>query len=195
MTGGRIYHQNLLIEIAGLQFRTYGSVGLDDSLKIMIETSVPLHWLPANAVTDAIRKQKIQVPMSGTLNAPHLDAGELARVMAQVGGNVARGLLDSNLGDQLRGLRGRDNSGSPRLAVVRAMVRCRSRPRRWSCGGSRRADLGHDRRPLDRVEHLTGIGLTVLAHGRRLGRRPLGFLLRGRADAHGRFERQRFQTG
>ena len=93
MTDGRIYHQGLVLAFPEGQVRTFGSVGLDDTLKIMVEFSVPLSWLPKNAVTDAIRKQKLQVPMGGTLDAPRIDVAELARVQKQVLGNLARGVL------------------------------------------------------------------------------------------------------
>ena len=83
MTGGRIYHQGLALQFPDVTMRTYGSVGLDDSLKLMVETSVPLKWLPNNAVTDTIKKQKLQIPVGGTLKSPQLDLGELARVKSQ----------------------------------------------------------------------------------------------------------------
>ena len=93
MTGGRIYHQGLALQFPDVTMRTYGSVGLDDSLKLMVETSVPLTWLPSNAVTDAIKKQKMQIPVGGTLKSPQLDLGELARVKSQFLGNL--GVLES----------------------------------------------------------------------------------------------------
>jgi len=101
MTGGRIYHQGLTLECPELTVRTYGSVGLDESLKLMIETSVPLAWLPNNTVTDAVKKQKMQIPMGGTLKSPQLDVVELARVKNQVLGNLARGVLQTELGNSL----------------------------------------------------------------------------------------------
>ena len=81
--------------------RTYGSVGLDDSSKLMVETSIPLAWLPNNAVTDAIRQKKMQIPLGGTLKSPQLDVVELARVKNQVLGNLTRSVLQSELGNQL----------------------------------------------------------------------------------------------
>ncbi len=104
MTGGRIYHQGLALEFPDVTVRTYGSVGLDDTLKLMVETSVPLNWLPSNAITDAIKKQKVQIPMGGTLKAPQLDLDELARAKNQVLGNLARSVLQSDLGNQLNRL-------------------------------------------------------------------------------------------
>ncbi len=104
MTGGRIYHQGLALEFPDVTMRTYGSVGLDDSVKLMVETSVPLKWLPSNAVTDAIRKQKMQIPVGGTLKSPQLDLVELARVKNQVLGNLTRSVLQSELGNQLNRL-------------------------------------------------------------------------------------------
>lgn len=103
MTGGRIYHQGLVLQFPNLTMRTFGSVGLDDSLKLMVETSVPLAWLPKNGVTDAIRKQKMQIPVGGTLESPLLDVDELARVKTQIG-NLARGVMESGLGQQLNRL-------------------------------------------------------------------------------------------
>ena len=95
MTGGRIYHQGLALQFPDVTMRTYGSVGLDDSLKLMVETSVPLTWLPSNAITDAIRQRKLQIPVGGTLQAPKLDLGELARVKSQLLGNL--GVLEGEL--------------------------------------------------------------------------------------------------
>ncbi len=100
MTGGRIYHQGLTLEFPELTMRTYGSVGLDDSLKLMVEMSVPLSWLPRNAVTDAIKKQKVQIPVGGTLKSPQLDRAELARLKQAVG-NLTRSVLPGDLGNQL----------------------------------------------------------------------------------------------
>jgi hypothetical protein len=99
MTEGRIYHQGLVLAFPEGQVRTFGSVGLDDSLKIMVEFSVPLSWLPKNTVTDAISKQKLQVPMGGTLDAPRIDFAELARVKNQVLANLTRGVLKGGVGE------------------------------------------------------------------------------------------------
>jgi hypothetical protein len=99
MTEGRIYHKGLVLALPEGQVSTFGSVGLDDSVKIMVEFSVPLSWLPKSAVTDAIRKQKLQVPMGGTLDAPRIDFAELARVKNQVLGNLARGVLQGGVGE------------------------------------------------------------------------------------------------
>ena len=104
MTGGRVYHQGLTLEFPDVTVRTYGSVGLDDSLKLMVETSVPLAWLPDNAVTDVIRKQKMQLPVGGTLRSPRIDLGELAQVKNQVLGNLTRNVLRSELGNRLNRL-------------------------------------------------------------------------------------------
>jgi len=88
MTGGRIYHQGLALQFPDVTMRTYGSVGLDDSLKLMVETSVPLKWLPSNSVTDAMRKQTLHIPVGGTLKSPQLDLGEFAREKNQLLGNL-----------------------------------------------------------------------------------------------------------
>ena len=65
---------------------------------------MPLAWLPQSAVTDAIKKQKMQIPIGGTLDSPRLDVAELASVKRQVLGNLARGVLQSGLGQQLNSL-------------------------------------------------------------------------------------------
>jgi hypothetical protein len=99
MTEGRVYHQGLVLALPDGQIRTYGSVGLDNSVKIMVEFSVPLSWLPKSAVTDAIRKQKLQVPMGGTLDGPRIDVAELDRVRKQVLANLTHGVLQGGIGE------------------------------------------------------------------------------------------------
>ena len=49
-------------------------------------------------MTDAIRKQKMQIPVGGTLKSPQLDLGELAQVKNQVLGNLARACCRANWG-------------------------------------------------------------------------------------------------
>ena len=100
MVGGRIYHQGLALQFPNVTMRSYGSVGLDETLKLMVEFSLPLNLLPRNAVTDAIRNQKIQIPVSGTLKLPLLDVREMTRAFGQSGiplpgeiGNALKGLL------------------------------------------------------------------------------------------------------
>jgi hypothetical protein len=51
-------------------------------------------------VTDAIKKQKVQIPVGGTLKSPQLDRAELARLKQAVG-NLTRSVLPGDLGNQL----------------------------------------------------------------------------------------------
>ena len=46
----------------------------------------------------------MQIPVDGTLQSPRLDVAELARVKKQVVGNLARGVMQSGLGQQLNQL-------------------------------------------------------------------------------------------
>ena len=50
MVGGRVYHQGLELIFPDLTIRTYGSVGLDQTLAIMAEMPVPPKWVANNPV-------------------------------------------------------------------------------------------------------------------------------------------------
>lgn len=106
MVDGRVYHRGLELIFPDLTIRTYGSVGLDQSLAIMAEMPVPPKWLGNNVVGSALRNQTIRLPIGGTLSKPKIDQRELDRVSRQLLGNAARNVIEDELNRQLERLLG-----------------------------------------------------------------------------------------
>ncbi|HVW39341.1 MAG TPA: hypothetical protein VHB99_18620, partial [Pirellulales bacterium] len=101
MVGGRVYHRGLELIFPDVTVRTYGSVGLDESLAIMAEMPVPDKWIGNNALGDSLRGQVIRLPIAGTLHQPKIDGRELERLAGRVVEDTAKGVLQKEIGRQL----------------------------------------------------------------------------------------------
>lgn len=79
MENGRVYHENLTLTVGQSVVKTSGSVGLDGSLALVLDLPIPPKFLDAALknnplIRDALAKQRIKVPVGGTLAKPALDA-------------------------------------------------------------------------------------------------------------------------
>jgi translocation and assembly module TamB len=97
MVDGRIYHQDMELIFPDFTVRTSGSVGLDQTLKIMAEMPVPPKWLENNPAAAALRNQTIRLPIAGTLQKPQIDRSMMEQVSRQFIRNAARNLLEEGL--------------------------------------------------------------------------------------------------
>jgi hypothetical protein len=100
VTGGRIYHQGLEMELSGLNVKTYGSVGFDDSLKMMAEVTV-LPKLLGSLSAGGPGTAPISIPIGGSLNHPAIDKSEIARFTQAVFQQATQGVIQGQLGKQL----------------------------------------------------------------------------------------------
>jgi len=101
---GRVYHRGLEMVFPDLTIRTYGSVGLDQSLALMAEMPVPLKWRLNRTLDAALRDQIIRLPIHGTLKRPQIDRQTLEQVSRQFLENAARNVLQDELNRQLNRL-------------------------------------------------------------------------------------------
>jgi len=104
MVQGRVYHQGLELIFPDLTIRTYGSVGLDQTLAVMAEMPVPPKWLGNNVLGSALRNQTVRLPIGGTLSKPKIDQRALDRVSRQFLENAARNVIEDELNKQLERL-------------------------------------------------------------------------------------------
>jgi hypothetical protein len=106
MAQGRVYHRDLELVFRDLTIRTYGSVGLDQSLQIMAEMPVPPKWRGSHQMLDlALRDQIIRVPIAGTLSEPKIDSKTLEQLSQQFLENAARNVLERGINEGInRGL-------------------------------------------------------------------------------------------
>lgn len=89
LENGRVHHENFAIRIGQSDVRTSGSVGLDGSLSLVLDLPVPPRaldrLLPDNPILrESLGKQRIKVPVGGTLKRPKLDAKALDDGVAAV---------------------------------------------------------------------------------------------------------------
>jgi len=98
MVDGRVYHRDLEMVFPDLVIRTYGSVGLDQSLDITAEMPIPPKWRGSNKlVNSALRDQLIRVPVGGTLTKPRLDRKTLETLSQQFLDNAVRNVVEEGL--------------------------------------------------------------------------------------------------
>ena len=103
LTQGRVYHDNLELIFPDITIRSRGSVGLDETLDVLVQMPVPAKWLAGNAVAaQAMRSQTISAPLRGTLGKPQLDPKAMQELTGQflqkAAGNVIEGELNRFFG-------------------------------------------------------------------------------------------------
>ena len=101
MVQGRVYHRGLVLQFPEVTVRTYGSVGLDETLAIMAEMNVPVAWIRDNALRENLKNQVIQIPIAGTLARPEIDQNKLAELRGKFVRDAAGGALRNELQRQM----------------------------------------------------------------------------------------------
>jgi len=102
MVNGRVYHQNLELLFPDFWVRTNGSVGLDQTLDVLVEMPIPPKWLAANPVlAQAFRGQLVRLPLKGTLGKPVLDRQALESISRELLRKAAGNILEEELNKQL----------------------------------------------------------------------------------------------
>ena len=111
----RVYHQGMTMQIGNVQVSTQGSVGLDDSLQMVLSIPVQDAWL-RDAKAGALKGKTIHIPIRGTVSAPQPDVGAVLSDLTKqiLGGGVknllqgeldkGKGMLDKEAGKLLDGL-------------------------------------------------------------------------------------------
>ncbi len=76
---GRVYHENFAIPLGHSEVKTSGSVGLDGTLALVLDLPLPQRAIESGLaknpkIRDLLLKQRVKVPLLGTLAKPQLDA-------------------------------------------------------------------------------------------------------------------------
>ena len=109
MKDGRIHHVDLAFYIEGIEIRTRGSVGLDETLDMTVDIPVPKHLLGTGPLATALAQQTVEIPVGGTLSKPEIDSSRLrGSIQSLIRGTVkslakedvskAEGLVESIIG-------------------------------------------------------------------------------------------------
>jgi len=104
VTKGRVYHQQMELAFNELTVRTYGSVGFDQSLAMVVEMPIPPAWQQGKLLGSALKDQTLKLPISGTLRQPKLDRTAFDQAARQFFQNAAQGVLQNQVNRQLERL-------------------------------------------------------------------------------------------
>jgi hypothetical protein len=97
LTGGRVYHRGLQIQVGDTLLVTSGSVGEDQTLSLIVEIPIRDEWVAKDRFLSALRGQSLKVPVAGTVGKPQLDSRALDQLAAQLVGGAATNLLEQQL--------------------------------------------------------------------------------------------------
>jgi len=88
---GRVYHQNMEFQIDDLVVRSEGSVGLDETLDLVLHVPIPDKWIAADRLLGGLKGQTIDIPVGGTLTRPRMDRTAIAGLSRQLIQGAAQG--------------------------------------------------------------------------------------------------------
>jgi hypothetical protein len=88
---GRVYHQNMEFQIDDLVLRSEGSVGLDETLELVLHVPIPDRWIASDRFLGGLKGQTIDIPVSGTLTRPRMDRTAIAGLTQQLIQGAAQG--------------------------------------------------------------------------------------------------------
>lgn len=94
---GRVYHRNLEFLIDDAPVRSYGSVGFDQTLSLMIEVPIQDKWIEREPALRGFAGQSLRLPIYGTFQKPRIDE----RAVADLTKQLLQGAATQAIGDEL----------------------------------------------------------------------------------------------
>lgn len=104
MANGRIYHQGLELTAAGAVIRTSGSVGIDETLDLVVELPIQEKWIGRDTRLAPWRNRVVRIPIRGTLSRPKVDTRVLGDVAAQIARQAGQRFLQDQFNKGLEKL-------------------------------------------------------------------------------------------
>jgi translocation and assembly module TamB len=81
---GRVHHQNMEFQVGDIVMRSQGSVGLDETLSLVLQVPIQDSWIASQPLLAGLKGQSLQVPISGTLTRPQMDQRAIASLSQQL---------------------------------------------------------------------------------------------------------------
>lgn len=110
----RVHHYGLVFVVGGMTVQTHGSVGLDQTLDLVAETTLPADLLPNSPVGDSLKKLRLRLPIKGTLDDPDVAPPNLNDLDVKGISDVAKSALEQIL-------EGRRNGEGPLESLLRGI--------------------------------------------------------------------------
>ncbi|HMP08016.1 MAG TPA: hypothetical protein PJ982_16830, partial [Lacipirellulaceae bacterium] len=101
---GRVYHRNLEFLIDDVPVRSYGSVGFDQTIALVIHVPVQAKWGGRSPALQGLVGQTIEIPVSGTMTRWRVDQRAVGNFLAQAAQSAVGGALGDELNKALDGL-------------------------------------------------------------------------------------------
>ena len=101
LAGGRVYHQDVIFLISNGSIQSSGSVGMDESIDLVLQIPIKDEWLGDQKLLAALKGQSLKIPVRGTLTRPQIDSRVLGGLAAQIGGTALEGALENKLDNLL----------------------------------------------------------------------------------------------
>ncbi|HEX2475427.1 MAG TPA: hypothetical protein VHK01_11805 [Lacipirellulaceae bacterium] len=81
---GRVHHQNMEFQVGDIVMRSQGSVGLDETLSLVLQVPIQDSWIASQPLLAGLKGQSLQVPIAGTLTRPQMDQRAIASLSQQL---------------------------------------------------------------------------------------------------------------
>jgi translocation and assembly module TamB len=94
---GRVYHDQMRIQMGKVVVLTRGSVGQDETIDLVMSIPVQEDWIASRPELAGLRGLTVNMPMSGTLSNPKLDTKALGELSTQLVRQAAGQLIDQQL--------------------------------------------------------------------------------------------------
>lgn len=105
---GRVHHSGLTFQIGKLSFESRGSVGLDDSLDIVISMAFPDGLVNRGPILQSLKNETLDFRVTGSLDEPRIDPEPFKQFGTRVGVKAAAGLLEKILQNRAEKRRKKD---------------------------------------------------------------------------------------
>jgi hypothetical protein len=99
LAAGRVHHQNVTFAIGDGIVQSSGSVGMDETIDLVLEIPFRDEWIKDQKLLAGIRGKGLKIPVRGTLSKPQFDSRVLTELASQIGGTALEGVLDEKLDD------------------------------------------------------------------------------------------------
>ena len=95
--GGRVFHDRVTFTTRDVTITTQGSVGVDQSIQLLAEIPIKDEWVAKEKLLSGLKGQSLQIPISGTLTQPRVDA----RAINEIGAKMIGGTIQNKIGEEL----------------------------------------------------------------------------------------------
>lgn len=108
LVDGRVYHRGLQFTVGDAVVQSSGSVGVDETLDIVLSVPILQEWVDKNPVLlGRLRGQALRIPIQGTFNKPKVNRDAFRELSGQVLQGAAAGAIEGGLNLLLEKLRSR----------------------------------------------------------------------------------------